>query len=126
MVDLKATNLKLKQRARNILRAIDTKAIAKTNDELDAILEMCGGSTKLAAITIVLGVSAEEAQSRLESNNGILAKVYEEYRDNKTNCNANVDEQLVLCVDAGGSSCTAVVMSKDGPSGRGMSGPCNM
>jgi hypothetical protein len=33
---------------------------------------------------------------------------------------------LVLCVDAGGTSCKAVIASKDGDMGIGTSGPCNV
>lgn len=125
MIDLKATNLKLKQRARNILRIIGGDSCDQSNEELDRILESCGGSTKLAAVTIVLKVTVAEAEERLNRNKGILAQVFAEAKDeNAPGC--DLERGIVLCVDAGGTSCKATVMSKDGSVGAGVSGPCNM
>lgn len=125
MIDVKATNVKLKQRARNILRFVGGDACTQTDEELDSILHDCGGSVKLAAATIVLKVSVAEAEQRLRRNQGVLAKVFEEAKDPETR-NTSQDEGLVLCVDAGGTSCKAVIMSRDGTSGTGVTGPCNV
>ena len=38
---------------------------------------------------------------------------------------AKAKDDFVLCVDAGGSSCKAVIISNDGLVGSGQSGPCN-
>jgi N-acetylmuramic acid 6-phosphate etherase len=125
MIDLKATNLKLKQRARNILRIIGGDSCNQSNEELDPILESCGGSTKLAAVTIVLKVSVAEAEERLNRNKGVLAQVFAEAKDENAP-GPDLERGIVLCVDAGGTSCKATVMSKDGSIGKGVSGPCNM
>lgn len=123
MVDLKATNLKLKQRSRTILRAIGGAACTESNDQLDEILDACHGSTKLAAVTIVLKCSIKEAEERLRENDGVLSRVFDSAQaENKT----VEPENLVLCVDAGGSSCKAVILSDGDSHGRGTAGPSNM
>ncbi|KAM3528158.1 hypothetical protein MY4038_006002 [Beauveria bassiana] len=78
MVDLKATNIKLRQRARNILRAIGGQRCHHSDQELDAILAVARGSTKLAAVMMILDVPLLEAELRLERNNGVLDRVFTE------------------------------------------------
>ncbi|KAI0399129.1 putative glucokinase regulator family protein [Xylaria palmicola] len=124
MIDVKATNVKLKQRARNILRVVGGAACTQSDAELDQVLEHCGGSVKLAAVTIVLKVPVAEAEDRLRRNQGVLACVFEEAREKATQRGSH-DEGFVLCVDAGGTSCKAVIMSEDGETGMGAAGPCN-
>lgn len=125
MIDVKATNIKLKQRARNILRVVGGDNCTQSDAELDLILECCHGSVKLAAAVIVLNVSVLEAEERLQRNDGVLARVFEEVR-NETTLLENCDDGLVLCVDAGGTSCKAVIISRDGEMGMGTAGPCNI
>ncbi|KAI0425441.1 putative glucokinase regulator family protein [Xylaria sp. FL1042] len=125
MIDVRATNIKLKQRARNILRFFGGDACTQTDVELDQILERCHGSVKLAAITIVLNISVKEAEDRLQQNKGVLSRVFEEAR-RKDKLPESYGDSLVLCVDAGGTSCKAVIMSKDGQMGIGRAGPCNV
>ncbi|KAM3504912.1 hypothetical protein MY11210_008164 [Beauveria gryllotalpidicola] len=125
MVDLKATNIKLRQRARNILRAIGGQRCHHSDQELDAILAAAHGSTKLAAVMMVLDVPVVEAELRLERNNGILDRVFAE-TETKSNTGTSDDSCLVLCVDAGGTSCKATILSKDGAVGTGFGGPCNV
>ena len=120
MVDLRATNIKLKQRAKNIIRFIAGDKCTPSDDELESVLDECHGSVKLAAAKVALGVSVAEAEARLAENNGVLAKVFENELPLPTS------DGVVLCVDAGGSSCKAVVMAKDGSIGRGCAGPCNV
>ncbi|KAI0483475.1 putative glucokinase regulator family protein [Xylaria cf. heliscus] len=125
MIDVKATNIKLKQRARNILRFVGGDACTQSDGELDEVLGRCHGSVKLAAATIVLNVSVADAEDRLKRNNGVLARVIEEAREKLREKESNVDD-FVLCVDAGGTSCKAVIMSKGGEVGMGTAGPCNI
>ncbi|RWA06809.1 hypothetical protein EKO27_g8285 [Xylaria grammica] len=125
MIDLKATNIKLRQRARNILRFVGGDACTQSDQELDQILEHCRGSVKLAAVAITLKVPVVDAEDRLQRNKGVLAHVFEEARDQDARRGAH-DDGLVLCVDAGGTSCKAVIMSKDGEMGMGTAGPCNV
>ncbi|KAI8634659.1 putative glucokinase regulator family protein [Xylariaceae sp. FL1651] len=125
MIDVKATNLKLKQRARNILRFIGGAVCTQSDVELDQMLDCCHGSVKLAAVTIVLKVSVPEAEDRLQRNKGVLARVFEEARAKEIQ-GQSCDDGFALCVDAGGTSCKAVIMSKDGEMGMGTAGPCNV
>jgi N-acetylmuramic acid 6-phosphate etherase len=126
MIDVKATNIKLRQRARNILRFVGGDACTQTDEELDSILQDCRGSVKLAAVTIVLKVPVVEAEDQLQRNKGVLARVFQEAREKDTQPQQGQDDGLVLCVDAGGTSCKAVVMSEDGAMGTGTAGPCNV
>lgn len=122
MIDLKATNLKLQQRSRTILRAVAGEVCTQSNDELDQILEACHGSTKTAAVTIVLKCSVEDAVDRLQRNNGVLAKVFAEAKKDAPSST----QGLVLCVDAGGSACKAVISGPNGILATGSSGPSNV
>lgn len=127
MIDVKATNVKLKQRARNILRFVGGSACTQTDEELDQILQECNGSVKLAAVVIVLKVSVAEAEERLERNKGVLARVFEAAEQEKNDpSRGGQDEGIVLCVDAGGTSCKAAIMTKAGDTGLGTAGPCNV
>ncbi|KAB5545816.1 putative glucokinase regulator family protein [Coniochaeta sp. 2T2.1] len=121
MIDVKATNLKLKQRARNILRFVGGYACMHSDTELDQILSQCSGSVKLAAVRIVLNVPVAEAKTRLERNHGVLARVFDEASPRQ-----DQDEDIVLCVDAGGTSCKAVILTRNGDMGAGVAGPCNV
>lgn len=123
MVDLKATNLKLRQRSRNILRAITGPLCPGSDSELDSLLIECGGSVKLAAAKIILNTSVPRAIASLERNHGVLAKAMDEAGLGDSAASAG---PLVLCVDAGGSSCKAVVKDRSESSGFGVSGPCNV
>ena len=125
MVDLKATNLKLKQRAKNILRYIGGAACTQSDEELEAVLEECRGSVKLAAATIVLGIPVADAEERLQKNKGVLARVFEAEAAKQAQQD-DKDKGLFLCVDAGGTSCKAVIRTRDGHSSMGVSGPCNV
>ncbi|KAI1122368.1 putative glucokinase regulator family protein [Nemania abortiva] len=125
MIDVRATNVKLKHRARNIIRLVGGGACAQSDIELDHVLECCRGSVKLAAATIGLKVPVVEAEDRLQRHGGVLARVFEEAHKRKVR-EKSLDDGLVLCVDAGGTSCKAVIMSKDGEMGVGMAGPCNV
>ncbi|KAI1303874.1 putative glucokinase regulator family protein [Xylaria venustula] len=125
MIDVKATNHKLKQRARNILRFVGGDACTQSDSELDHILDHCYGSVKLAAVTIVLNISVTEAKDRLQQNKGVLSDVFRNARKKEALPKGH-GGSLVLCVDAGGTSCKAVIMAKDGEMGIGKAGPCNV
>ncbi|EJP61753.1 glucokinase regulator family protein, putative [Beauveria bassiana ARSEF 2860] len=109
MVDLKATNIKLRQRARNILRVIGGQRCHHSDQELDAILATARGSTRLAAVMMVLDVPLVEAELRLDRNNGVLDRVFTEAE-----------------TQSRGTSCKATILSKDGAVGAGFGGPCNV
>lgn len=127
MIDVKATNEKLQQRSRDIIRIVCDSDCPSTDEELDRLLAACGGSVKIAAASILLGTSIEDARKRLNSAGGILAEVLKSREDSNGISNGAKDHQdFVLCVDGGGSKCAAVMIGKSGQIGRGEAGQCNV
>lgn len=129
MIDLKATNAKLQQRSRNIIRSICGSLCPLADEELDSLLAATGGSVKLAATTLLLRVPAEEAKERLREAGGVLAKVLNNSNESKTTKiipNREDSEKYILSVDAGGSKCAAVILGDNGEIGRGESDGCNV
>jgi N-acetylmuramic acid 6-phosphate etherase len=68
MVDVRATNAKLKERAVRIV----TELCGGTRAEALAALEQAGWSCKLAIALLRLGVDADEARARLAASGGRL------------------------------------------------------
>ncbi len=70
MIDVKATNEKLKNRAVQIVMELaDT-----TKDNAEHILEECDRKVKTAVLMIKKSISKEEANSILDRNSGVLRK----------------------------------------------------
>ncbi|KAK4501436.1 hypothetical protein PRZ48_007245 [Zasmidium cellare] len=128
MIDVKPTNVKLKQRARGFLREICGHRCPVLDEALDATLEACGRSVKLAAVVIWFNIPVAEAQRRLDDANGVLANALQPPRTPITpGRNAKT---FYLCVDGGGTKTHAVITSFDGLNAGGMeaegnAGPCN-
>lgn len=74
MVDLQASNQKLKLRCVNILRELFPK---REENELIAALEQAGGRVKLAAALLHCQKGVKEAQRLLEENDGYLRRILE-------------------------------------------------
>ena len=66
MVDVSATNEKLRARARRVVRL----ATGAPDDEVDAALAAADGSAKVAVVSILAGVDARTAQARLAEAGG--------------------------------------------------------
>lgn len=73
MVDLRAVNEKLRERAKRIVMAIT----GISYEEADRIINMAQGNVKAAIIMIKVKVSYEEALRLLEKSEGILRKAIE-------------------------------------------------
>jgi N-acetylmuramic acid 6-phosphate etherase len=71
MVDLRATNLKLKDRSERIL--METCRISR--DEARTLLEAAGGSVKVGIVMQRAGVSQEEAVKRIHDAGGLIRRV---------------------------------------------------
>ena len=71
MVDLRATNDKLRDRAARIVSAIT----GADRDEAFVLLDRAGGYAKVAAVRGVMGVDASEARRRLDDASGSLRAV---------------------------------------------------
>jgi len=70
MVDVQATNLKLKERAKRIV----TIATGVSRSQAEEALIAANGSSKLAIIMILAGVSVEGASQLLQRAHGFVAK----------------------------------------------------
>jgi N-acetylmuramic acid 6-phosphate etherase len=71
MVDLQATNLKLKDRSERIL--METCAISR--DDARTLLEAAGGSVKVAIVMHRTGASREAAVKRIQDAGGLIRRV---------------------------------------------------
>ncbi|KAI2957749.1 hypothetical protein CBS147323_8855 [Aspergillus niger] len=129
MIDLIASNQKLKQRSRNILRRVSRRCSTMTDQDLDDLLARCGGRVKVALLVADKGVSVKESREQLEMAEGVLAKVIatEDKAPVKTPLiNGFKHHRSALCIDGGGSKCAAVVGDTSGNIGKGVAGPCNL
>jgi N-acetylmuramic acid 6-phosphate etherase len=70
MVDVVASNAKLRERARKAV-ALATDA---SDDEVAAALTAAGGDAKVAIVSLLLGIDAAAARSRLESVGGAVRR----------------------------------------------------
>ncbi len=71
MVDVKVTNQKLAQRARNIVMQV----AGVSSDDAARLLEQTHNQAKPAIVMAVLGISADEARARLDAAGGMLRRV---------------------------------------------------
>ena len=70
MVDVQATNLKLKERSRFIV----TLATGVTSDQADMALAKAKGSVKLAIVMLLADLTADKASQLLEQANGFTSE----------------------------------------------------
>jgi N-acetylmuramic acid 6-phosphate etherase len=70
MVDVVAGNAKLRARARRAV-ALATRS---SDEEVEAALEAAGGETKVAIVSLLSGVDADEARARLKASGGIVRR----------------------------------------------------
>ncbi|MCM3718695.1 N-acetylmuramic acid 6-phosphate etherase [Fictibacillus phosphorivorans] len=75
MVDVQPTNVKLKQRARNIIM----EAAGVSEKEAEQALKVQNGNTKAAIFQLVTGVSPDEVNIHLEKYNGRLKEAIKNY-----------------------------------------------
>jgi N-acetylmuramic acid 6-phosphate etherase len=68
MVDVHATNEKLRERVRRIVR----QATGASEDEADRALEAAQGSAKVAIVSLLAGIDAEAARARLAEAGGSI------------------------------------------------------
>ena len=128
MIDLRATNVKLRARTNRIVRTL-TGISAEAADEA---LERCGGELKTALVAQLANVSPEEARRRLQAVGGQVRRAIPSIAE--TQPGKPYDGTLLIGIDGGGSHTVAVVatttQSTDGTlrwsiAGRGQAGPCN-
>ncbi|MCX6030678.1 MAG: N-acetylmuramic acid 6-phosphate etherase [Chloroflexi bacterium] len=68
MVDVQATNTKLRARARRIVE----QATGLSSDAAAALLQACGGEVKVAIVATLAGVASDEARRRLTAAQGVV------------------------------------------------------
>jgi N-acetylmuramic acid 6-phosphate etherase len=71
MVDLRASNLKLKDRAERIMQEV----CGGTRDEARALLSASGGSVKVAIVMGQRGLTREQAERALDEAGGVIRRV---------------------------------------------------
>jgi N-acetylmuramic acid 6-phosphate etherase len=74
MVDVVATNDKLRRRALRIVEAVAGVPPARAREALD----LCGGEAKTAIVSLVRGLDAAAARERIRSRDGVLRRALEE------------------------------------------------
>lgn len=75
MVDLRATNTKLSDRARRIVRAITRLS----DGEAEKLLRACNGEVKTAIVSYYTGFSSDESRQLLADTQGHLRKALEKH-----------------------------------------------
>lgn len=121
MVDLRATNQKLRERTNRIIR----EATGLDHDTAAALLVQCDRELKTALVTELAKVSPAEARNRLSTHNG---RVRSAIRQDAEPVSA---QRLVLGLDGGGSRTVALLATNRSDGGwsilgRGDGGPSNM
>lgn len=113
MVDLRATNLKLRARTNRIVRQLTGLDHAAA----DELLQKCGGELKTALVAQLASLPPETARQRLTEAGGQVRKALPPP--------ANADAALSLGIDGGGTH-TVALLARDGVViGRGEAGPSN-
>jgi N-acetylmuramic acid 6-phosphate etherase len=74
MVDVDATNDKLRARVRSIVR----HATGEPPERIDEALAAAGGDVKVAIVSLLAGVDAEAARARLAAADGVVRQAVEE------------------------------------------------
>ena len=123
MVDLRATNDKLRNRTNRIVR----EATGLDPNEANALLERCDRELKTALVSHLANVSAEKARDRLRAANG---RVRAAVGSNGHSVLVNGTEDLVLGIDGGGTRTVALLAKRRTDDswqilGRGEAGPSN-
>lgn len=126
MVDVKTSNVKLVERARRIYKTLLPSSLL-SDVQINNLIASCDGSVKTALVVGRCGCTVIEAQSHLKSAGGALKKVWEAHPDVvMASEDYRRQSSLVLCVDAGGTRCTAVIAGETDILARAEAGPCNL
>ncbi|MBX7103000.1 MAG: N-acetylmuramic acid 6-phosphate etherase [Gemmataceae bacterium] len=119
MVDLRATNIKLKARTNRIVRTVcgvDESAAAR-------LLDQAGGELKTALVMHSTGASADESRKMLDTVDG---RVRDALAAAGRQMPSASDAQLVLGLDGGGTHTVAILADGERTLGRGVAGPSNL
>src|SRR5439155_1616938 len=102
MVDLRASNSKLRARTNRIVRILT----GVDHDAADELLRRCDGELKTALVVQQASIAPEEARERLRAFGG---RVGEALRVHDRRSDASSADDLVIGVDGGGTSTVALI-----------------
>jgi N-acetylglucosamine kinase-like BadF-type ATPase len=129
MVDLRATNEKLRLRTNRIVRLLTGLDAAAA----EALLERCGRELKTALVAQLAGVGPGEARARLEAAAGQVRRALGPLAGSPRGPVSPAADDLVLGIDGGGTGTVALLAeARPGadapwvPLGRGEAGPSNI
>ncbi len=126
MVDLRATNEKLRHRTNRIVR----EATGLDRTGADLLLDRCDRELKTALVSHLAHLGPEEARERLRKANGRVRTAVGANGKNGHSARHGDTESLVLGIDGGGTTTVVLLASCDGKGGwkllgRGETGPSN-
>lgn len=126
MVDLRASNSKLRARTNRIVRLLTGLSV----EAADQLLQSCGGELKTALVAQLRGVAPEVARTRLASAGGQVKKALD--KPGKPEAPAREGSAPLasasgyLGIDGGGTRTVALLANASGDIvGRGTAGPSN-
>lgn len=125
MVDLKATNVKLKARANRIVRTITGISV----EDSEALLARCQGEVKTAIVAQLCSLSAEEARQRLIEAQGRVKLALGDAAQRATRpIERPLRDDLVIGIDGGGTNTICLLAKRASGElvGRGVAGPSNI
>jgi N-acetylmuramic acid 6-phosphate etherase len=128
MVDLRATNEKLRARTNRIVRQLT----GLDHEQAASLLERCGCELKTALVSQLAAVSPEEARARLQATGGQVRRALTPTDTARAHASPAATD-LYLGIDGGGTHTVALLARADGGAngrwtllGRGESGPSNL
>ncbi len=128
MVDLRATNSKLRARTNRIVRILTGLSVEASA----RLLEQCNGELKTAIVAQLAGVPPDEARARLGAAGGQVRPALQPIQPSAYSSAAPPAPDLFLGIDGGGTHTVALLATRAAPSapgdvlGRGESGPSNL
>lgn len=127
MVDVKASNEKLRARSRRIVKmAMGDKGylpgsmdlVIMGDNEIDQLMQECHGQLKLSILVCMTGLDVPMAVDLLEKHNNILRSALQDYKRSAVisdvSKNVSLSKAQYLAIDCGGSKMAAVSLDKSG------------
>jgi N-acetylmuramic acid 6-phosphate etherase len=130
MVDLRATNSKLRARTNRIVRQLAGLDL----EQADELLARCNGELKTALVAQLATLTPDEARARLQTADGQVGKALGarsvRSRAEMPALTSSGAQNLLLGIDGGGTSTVALLAQREPFGGwrilgRGEAGPCN-
>ncbi|KAH8550440.1 putative glucokinase regulator family protein [Umbelopsis sp. PMI_123] len=130
MVDVKASNEKLRARSRRIVKmAVGSEGylpgsqhiVTIDDTKIDQLMQDCNGEVKLSILVCMTGLNVSDAIGLLERNNHVLRAALQEQQQLKGTSLNSVDSKMqskskarYLAIDCGGTKMAAVSLDESG------------